>query len=1140
MSQNGLPQKQGLYDPKFEHDNCGIGFIVNIKGKKSHDIIIDAIQILKNLAHRGGVGSEPDTGDGAGILIQIPHTFMKKVCLNEGISLPDEGDYGVGMLFLSPDIETRTQSLEKLRTIITEEGMEYLGIREVPTYANCIGKTAREAMPHIMQVFIKRPEDAERGIPFERRLFVVLKRAERDIRNAESDKDSYFYFTSLSSRTIVYKGMLTPDQVPCFYLDLMDLDMQTAIALVHSRFSTNTFPSWERAHPNRYLIHNGEINTIRGNVNWTHAREKIFETDIFGDDIKKIYPVINEDGSDSAMLDNYIHMLNLSGFSLPQAIMMTIPEPWENDKSMDSAKRAFYEYNSTTGEPWDGPAAIGFTDGELIGATLDRNGLRPARYYVTNNDMVILSSEVGVVNISPETVVEKKRLEPGKMLLIDTKAGKIISDDEIKAAVAAQHPYEEWVKENMLCIDGIKSGKKGTLWADLAGDMKKEMAKHPYGELMTNRLLEIENLFVNKENDFNSALPLITRQKAFGYTWEDIDMTLKGIVESGEDPISAMGTDTPLACLSDKPQLLYNYFKQLFAQVTNPPIDAIREQVVTSTRVYLGGERNLLEPKGRNCKRIYSDTPILTNARLEALKTIDEKDFKSVTISMLYNPDEKTGLAKALDNLFEAVDIAIDNKYNIIVLSDKGVDEHKCAIPALLAGAGLHHHLIRKGTRMRVSIVLETGEPREVHHFAVLLGYGVNAVNPYLAYETLEDMAVNGYITKTPEEAVSTYIHAVTHGIVKIMSKMGISTIQSYQGAQIFEALGVSQSIVDKYFTGTVTRIGGVNLKHIDKEAQMRHEKAFDPLLKNDVLEPGGDYKWKRGGEYHMYNPKSIYLLQKACREGNYKLFKEFAAMMNDTNEQLCTIRGLLDIRTVDKPINIDEVESVDSIVKRFKTGAMSYGSISKEAHECMAIAMNRLGGKSNSGEGGEEAERFVPDENGDWRRSAIKQVASGRFGVTIHYLQNAIEIQIKMAQGAKPGEGGHLPGKKVYPWIAKARNSTPGVGLISPPPHHDIYSIEDLAQLIHDLKNANRNARISVKLVSEAGVGTIAVGVAKGRADVILVSGYDGGTGAAPRTSVRHAGLPWELGVAETHQALLMNNLRNRVVIETDGKHRS
>ena len=1101
MSCVGLPEQQGLYDPQFEHDNCGIGFIADIKGKKSHQIINDAIQILEKLAHRGGVGSEPDTGDGAGILIQIPHNFMKKVCQNEGITLPGEGDYAVGMLFLSPDLETRTESLKKLENIIDGEGLEYLGMREVPTYAKCIGESARTAMPRIVQVFIKRPKDTQKGIPFERKLYLVLKRSEREIRNAESGRDPYFYFASLSSRTIVYKGMLTPQQVTRFYLDLMDLDMQTAIAMVHSRFSTNTFPSWERAHPNRYLVHNGEINTIRGNVNWTHAREKIFETDIFGEDITKIYPVINEDGSDSAMLDNYIQMLELAGFSLPKAIMMSVPEPWENDNTMDKAKRAFYQYNSTTGEAWDGPAAIGFTDGTLIGAVLDRNGLRPARYYVTSDNKLILSSEVGVLNVPEENIIEKNRLEPGKMLLVDTKNGRVIPDEEIKASIASEFPYEDWVKDNMLDINTIKSGKKN--------DFEQEV----------------------------SELSLLTKQKAFGYNYEDVDLTLKGIAETGEDPITAMGTDTPLACLSDKPQLLYNYFKQLFAQVTNPPIDAIREEMVTGTNIYLGGERNMLEPKGRNCRRIKSATPILTDKQLMALKTIDEKDFKAVTLPMLYDPTQKEGLTRALDDLFAAADTAIGNKYNIIILSDRGVNEKKCAIPALLAGAGLHHHLIAKGTRLRVSIVLETGEPREVHHFAVLLGYGVNAVDPYLAYETLADMAQNGFISKSAEDAIDTYINAVTHGIIKIMSKMGISTVQSYMGAQIFEALGISKRVVEKYFTGTATRIGGITIKHIAREAEMRHDCAFDPVTFNDALQPGGDYKWRRGGEYHMYNPRSIYLLQKACREGDYKLYKEFAKMMNETNEQFCTIRGLLDIRTNDKPINIDDVESVDSIVKRFKTGAMSYGSISKEAHECMAIAMNRLGGKSNSGEGGEEAERFIPDENGDSRMSAIKQVASGRFGVTINYLQNAIEIQIKMAQGAKPGEGGHLPGKKVYPWIAKARNSTPGVALISPPPHHDIYSIEDLAQLIHDLKNANRNARISVKLVSEAGVGTIAVGVAKGLADVILVSGYDGGTGAAPRTSVRHAGLPWELGIAETHQALLMNNLRNRVVIETDGK---
>ncbi len=1143
MVENGFPKKQGLYDPSFEHDNCGIGCLVNIKGVKSHKIVNDAIEILKNLTHRGGVGSEVDTGDGAGILIQIPHEFMKKVCLNEGIDLPEEGDYGVGMLFASPDFETRKRSILKLREIIEQEGMEYLGFREVPTYSKCIGKSAKEAMPHIVQVFIKKGNDFKRGIEFERKLFVVLKRAEKEIRYAKSDDefcsdiDSYFYFASLSSRTIVYKGMLTPEQVSRFYLDLMDLDMKSAIALVHSRFSTNTFPSWERAHPNRYIIHNGEINTIRGNVNWTNARQQMFETDIFGEDISKIYPVINEDGSDSAMLDNYLNMLTLSGIPIQQAVMMAMPEPWENDELMDSKKRAFYRYNSTCSEPWDGPAAIAFTDGLVVGATLDRNGLRPARYVITDDDMLILSSEVGVLNIEEEKVIKKDRLEPGKMLLIDIKKGEIISDEVLKEEVCSKYPYEKWVDENILDIKEIKGEKRPLTWKNLIDEIREENTKKENGESLADKLIGLEKLFVDTENEFNEKTDLLTKQKAFGYTLEDIDLTLKGMIETETDPISAMGTDSPLAVLSSKPQLLYNYFKQLFAQVTNPPIDAIREKIVTSTLMYLGGEKNILDIKAENCRRIKCDTPILSDESIKAIKEISNEGYKAITIPMLYNVKEENGLEVAIENIFKAVDIAIERGFNIIVLSDKGVNERKCAIPALLAGAGLHHHLIKNGTRMKVSIVLESGEPREVHHFALLLGYGVDAINPYLVFETLKDMVENEYIDKDIYKAKEIYIDVITHGIVKIMSKMGISTIQSYRGAQIFEALGVSENVVDRFFRGTVTRIGGIDLYHIDKEAKMRHKKAFDVLNKVDVLEPGGDYKWKKDGEYHMFNPRSIYLLQRACREGDYSLFKEFAKMQNNTNEQLCTIRGLLDIRTIDKPINIDEVESVESIVKRFKTGAMSYGSISKEAHECMAIAMNRLGGKSNSGEGGEEEQRYKADENGDLRCSAIKQVASGRFGVDINYLQNALEIQIKMAQGAKPGEGGHLPGKKVYPWIAKARNSTPGVSLISPPPHHDIYSIEDLAQLIHDLKNANQKARISVKLVSEAGVGTIAVGVAKGRADVILVSGYDGGTGAAPRTSIKHAGLPWELGVAETHQALLMNNLRNRVVIETDGK---
>ncbi len=1082
-----LPKKQGLYDPKFEHDNCGIGFIANIKGKKSHNIITDAIQILKNLTHRGGVGSEEDTGDGAGILTQIPHKFMEKVCKDEGIVLPKEKDYGIGMFFCSHNEQIRNNTINKLKTIIEEENQNILGFRTVPTYSKCVGKSSKNSMPYIMQVFIKKEDSLKTEEEFERKLFIISKRAEKEIRYC-IDNDPYFYFTSLSCKTIVYKGMLTPEQVDRFYIDLLDLDFESALALVHSRFSTNTFPSWERAHPNRYLIHNGEINTIRGNVNWIKAREKTFETDAFSkEDLSKILPVINEDGSDSAMLDNYIQMLTLCGYSLPKAIMMAIPEPWENDENMNKAKRDFYAYNSLMGEAWDGPAAIGFTDGDVIGATLDRNGLRPARYYVTNDDYVILSSEVGVLPIKEENIIKKDRLTPGKMLLIDTKEGKIIEDAEIKEKISNKNPYGQWLNENLICLDSLNSG-------------------------------EIEE---------KETLDLLIRQKAFGYVKEDIELTIKDIVEKGEDPIGAMGNDAPLAVFSERNQLLYNYFKQLFAQVTNPPIDAIREQIVTSTITYLGGEGNLLKPNIKNCKRIKLDTPILTNEQFAKIKNLNSEDFKVANISIVYNKNEKT-MKEAIDDIFNQVDEQVKNGANILILSDKGVDKENMPIPLLLISAGVHHHLINTGNRTKTSIVLQSAEPREVHHFALLTGYGANAINPYLTFETIE----NNF--EDSEKAIKTYVKAVTKGIIKVMSKMGISTLQSYQGAQIFEALGICEKVVDKFFTNTTTRIGGIDLEHIEKEAQLRHNEAFSS---DEDLTYGGDYKWRKGGEYHMFNPQTVTLLQKAVREGDYSIYKEYANLMDNHNEGLCTIRSMLDVRFNEKPINIDEVESVESIVKRFKTGAMSYGSLSQEAHECLAIAMNRLGGKSNSGEGGEVPERFIPMENGDSKCSAIKQVASGRFGVSINYLQNAIEIQIKMAQGAKPGEGGHLPGKKVYPWIAKARNSTPGVSLISPPPHHDIYSIEDLAQLIHDLKNANRNARISVKLVSEAGVGTIAVGVAKSLADVILISGYDGGTGAAPRTSIRHAGLPWELGLSETHQTLLLNNLRNKVVLEADGK---
>ncbi|HIT84812.1 MAG TPA: glutamate synthase large subunit [Candidatus Ornithomonoglobus intestinigallinarum] len=1135
MNCNGLPEKQGLYDPRFEHDACGIGLIANIKGKKSHSIIDSGLLILKNLAHRGGVGSDPDTGDGAGILIQMPHKFLKRVCKNEGIELPEPGSYGVGMLFLSPDEETRAESLRLLSKIIDEEKQKLLGVRRVPVYSGCIGRGALDAMPYIVQVFIGKSSPELCGDDFERRLYVIGKIAERRIR--KSGADNYFYFASLSSRTIVYKGMLTPEQVNGFYLDLKDTDTETAIALVHSRFSTNTFPSWERAHPNRYIIHNGEINTIRGNVNRVRARESMLSTPEFENDMEKILPIINEDGSDSAMLDNYLQFLHLAGFSLPRAVMMTIPEPWENNTEMSDEMRRFYEYHSCITEAWDGPAAVAFTDGRLVGATLDRNGLRPARYYVTSDDTVILSSEAGVADTDESKIIKKERLHPGKMLLIDTEAGRIISDAEIKSREAKHKPYGEWVGKTLVDIENLPvSEKRGAIWHDLVEKIKADAAGSRHSDIIMRGALELENMFANRENGADT-LPLLTLQKLFGYTWEDVNTTIKEMSQKADDPIGAMGTDIPLAVFSEKPQLLYNYFKQLFAQVTNPPIDAIREKIVTSTLTLFGCEENLLTSSELNCRKIRSNSPILTNTELQKLKSIALEGFKSITLPILFNVNRRSDMEAAVDTICAAADIAIEKGVNIIILSDRGADENKAPIPALLAASGLHHHLIRRGTRMKTSIVLETGEPREVHHFACLIGCGANGVNPYLAFETARALAREKITGLDPDAAEENYRAACTKGIVKIMSKMGISTIQSYQGAQIFEALGIKDSVVEKYFTGTPSRIGGIDCAVIEREALARHGEAFDKSSRKSALKPGGEYKWRANGEYHMFNPVSIYKLQRACRTGDYRLYKEYAAEMNAHSGRLCTIRSMLDIKTIDKPIAIENVESVDSIVKRFKTGAMSYGSISLEAHECLAVAMNRLGGKSNSGEGGENPDRYIPDENGDSRSSAIKQVASGRFGVDINYLNHAKEIQIKMAQGAKPGEGGHLPGGKVYPWIAKARRSTPGVGLISPPPHHDIYSIEDLAQLICDLKNANRDARIAVKLVSEAGVGTIAVGVAKGRADVILISGYDGGTGAAPRTSVRHAGLPWELGIAETHQALLMNNLRNRVVIEADGK---
>ncbi len=1101
MAQNGLPPRQGLYDPQHEHDACGIGFVVDMKGRKSHKTVTQALTILMNLNHRGGCGSEANTGDGAGILIQLPHAFFAKECPTEGISLPEPGEYGVGMVFLSPDKAVREHCEKVFETIIKEEGQTLLGWRTLPVDASSLGSMAKSCMPHMRQVFIGKSNTIKIGMDFERKLYIIRKRVEKALRYAKTNACEFFYVASLSSQTIVYKGMLTADQVGAYYKDLMEPSVETALALVHSRYSTNTFPSWERAHPNRYIIHNGEINTLRGNVNWMYSRQSKLQSALFGEELAKVLPVINADGSDSAMFDNCLEFLMLSGRSMAHSAMMMIPEPWSNHESMSDEKKAFYEYHSCLLEPWDGPAAMAFTDGVRVGALLDRNGLRPARYYVTKDDLVIMASEVGVLDIPPEDILYKERLRPGRMLLVDTEEGRIISDDELKHKIASEQPYRQWLEEHLITLE--------------------ELPEAPH-------LPEPEHETV------------LQRQKAFGYTYEDLRVILTPMAQEGVDPVGAMGTDTPLAVLSDKPQLLYNYFKQLFAQVTNPPIDALREEIITATETYMGTEGNLVNPEPSSCRQIKIKTPIIDNDQLAKLHHIRRDGFKSVTLPILFNTAEGgKGLEAAMENLFRNADQAIEEGNNILILSDRGVNSENAAIPALLALSGLHHHLIRKETRTAVSLVIESGEPREVHHFAVLIGYGASAINPYLAFESLDDMIRQGLLTNIDHhKAVSKYIKAVTKGVVKILSKMGISTIQSYQAAQIFEALGLDQSVIDKYFTWTPSRIGGADINAIAEETHKRHSRAFSEHQAEDpTLDPGGDYQWRKDGEEHLYNPETIHKLQLACRTNSVELYRDYAKHINDQTQKHYTLRGLMEFKLAENPIPLEEVESVESIVKRFKTGAMSYGSISQEAHEALAIAMNRIGGKSNTGEGGEDPARFEPLPNGDSKCSAIKQVASGRFGVTSHYLVNAKEIQIKMAQGAKPGEGGQLPGRKVYPWVARTRHSTPGVGLISPPPHHDIYSIEDLAELIHDLKNANDQARVSVKLVSEVGVGTIAAGVAKGRADVILISGYDGGTGASPRTSLKHAGLPWELGLAETHQTLLLNNLRSRVVVEADGK---
>ncbi len=1078
-------QQRGLYDPAFEHDACGIGAVVDIKGRQSYETVDSALKIVEKLEHRAGKDAEGKTGDGVGILLQISHQFFQKAATECGIQLGEARDYGVGMFFFPQDTLRRNQAKKMFEVIVAKEGMEFLGWRKVPVCPEVLGQKALSKMPNIQQAFVKRPGDAARGLEFDRRLYVARRVFEQSNDNT--------YVPSLSSRTVVYKGMFLVGELRKFYLDLQSRDYHSAIACVHSRFSTNTNPSWERAHPNRLILHNGEINTIRGNADRMLAREETMSNPVIDDALDKIYPVVNGAGSDSAMLDNTLEFLVMSGMDLPLAVMVTIPEPWTKDGSISRAKRDLYQYYAIMMEPWDGPASILFSDGDAMGAVLDRNGLRPSRYYITDDGKLILSSEVGALDLDPRKIVKKSRLEPGKMLLVDTVQGRIIDDAELKETYAARQPYGEWLDRGLIRLKDLPVPNK-----KVPGYSQEELTR---------------------------------LEKAFGYTYEDVKNTILPMARTGAEPTAAMGVDIPLAVLSDHEQPLFNYFKQLFAQVTNPPIDAIREEVVTDTTVYLGNDGNLLEERADNAHALQVGNPILTSVDLMKIRGMKQPGFQVETVSILYY--KNTPLKRALDHLFVAVDRAYRNGANIVILSDRGVDENHVAIPSLLAVSAVERYLIRTKKCTAVSIVLESAEPRDVNHFATLLGYGARAVNPYLAHAAIGSLIDQGLLDKDYHTAVKDYNQAILSGIVKIASKMGISTIQSYQSAQIFEAVGIDRVVVDEYFTGTLSRVGGVGLKEIAQLVDDHHSRAFDPLgLGGDpTLDSRGEHKARAGQEDHMYSPQVIHLLQEATRRGDYKLFKEYTALVDDASKPH-TLRGLMEMQYLDTPIPLDEVESVDSIVKRFKTGAMSFGSISAEAHECMAVAMNTLGGKSNCGEGGEDPARF-----GTLKNSAIKQVASGRFGVTSEYLVSAQDLQIKMAQGAKPGEGGHLPGKKITPEVARTRHSTPGVTLISPPPHHDIYSIEDLAQLIYDLKNANRQARISVKLCAEPGVGTIASGVAKAGAQVVLICGYDGGTGAAPRSSIHSAGVPWELGVAETHQTLIMNGLRSRVIVETDGK---
>jgi glutamate synthase (NADPH/NADH) large chain len=1087
---NGLPPAQGLYDPSLERDACGIGFVAHVKGRKSHDIITRGIQILANLTHRGACGCDSETGDGAGLLVQIPHAFFARECAGLGFALPAPLEYGVGMVFLPVEAHQRLVCEGVLERIVREEGLAVLGWRDTPVEGDAIGRVARASQPYIQQIFIGSGDSGLRGDALERKLYIVRKRAEKEISQPD------FYIPSLSSRTIVYKGLLLAPQIARFYPELDDPEFVSALCLVHQRFSTNTFPTWQLAHPFRYIAHNGEINTLRGNVNWMHARQSILESPLFGAEIKKLFPVNPANGSDSSSFDNVLELLVQSGRSLPHAMSMLIPEAWASNPHMPADKQAFYEYHCSLMEPWDGPAAIAFTDGRVIGATLDRNGLRPARYMVTEDDLIVMASEAGVLPVKPEEVRLKGRLQPGKMLLVDLEAGRIVSDKEIKQQLSSRQPYRQWLDRYQVTLD--------------------QLAEPP------------------RVNGSDHAT-ITRRQRAFGYTDEDVRLLMTPMATNAEEPVGSMGTDTPLACLSEKPQPLFNYFKQLFAQVTNPPIDPIREEMVMSLVSYIGTERNILDETPEHCHTLKLPHPILNRRDLEKLRRLSQGDFLAMTLPTLFRAEDGVkGLGRALDDLCRSASRAMKSGYTLLILSDREVDADYAPIPSLLALAAVHNHLVREETRTQVALIIESGEPREVMHYALLIGYGASAVNPYLAIETLEDLVADGQLPAgiTQEKALDNYIKAVNKGLLKIFSKMGISTLQSYRGAQVFEAIGLNKQLIEKYFTGTPSRIEGVGLDVLAREAIMKHDFAYQPIRDVDPeLAIGGNYQFRLSGEYHLYNPQTVTKLQHAVRQNRFETFEEYADLVDSQAEHFCTLRGLMQFN-YNSSIPIDQVEPATEIVKRFATGAMSFGSISREAHETIARAMNQIGGRSNTGEGGEDEARYK-----DERRSAIKQVASGRFGVTANYLVNADELQIKMAQGAKPGEGGQLPGHKVDAVIARVRHSIAGVGLISPPPHHDIYSIEDLAQLIFDLKNVNPRARIAVKLVAEVGVGTVAAGVSKAHADVILISGHDGGTGASPLTSLKHAGIPWELGLAEAQQVLVMNDLRGRIRLQVDGK---